>query len=46
MVGEGLGEGGGGGRAGNGIVGEDSIVLGDWRRRPGKQNLSFSCDCC
>ena len=46
MVGEGLWEGGGGGRAGDGVVGEDSIVLGDRRRRPGKQNLSFSRDCC
>ena len=36
MVDEGLGEGGGGGRAGDGVVGEDSIALGDWRRRPGK----------
>ena len=42
---EGLEEGGRGGRAGYGVVGEDSIVLGDRQRRPEKQNLSFSSDC-
>ena len=30
------GGGGGGGGAGDGVVGEDSIVLGDRQRRPGK----------
>ena len=36
---------GGGGRAGEGVAGDDSILLGHRRRRPGEVDLSLSNIC-
>ena len=35
---------GGGGGAGEGVVGDDSVVLGDGRRGPGEDHLPLSRD--
>ena len=40
--GGGEGEGGGGGGAGEGVVSEESILLGGRGRRPGEVDLSLS----
>ena len=38
-------EGGGRGGAGEGVAGDESIMLSDRRRRPGEDHLSLSCNC-
>ena len=41
----GLGEGGEGGGAGEGVTGDDSISLSDRRRRPGEHHFPLSSYC-
>ena len=40
-----MGEGGEGGGAGEGVTGDDSIVMRDRWRRPGEHNLPLSRNC-
>ena len=44
-MGGGLGEGGGRGGAGEGVAGDESIMLSHRWRRPGEVHLSLSSNC-